>query len=270
MVNDPLDRLISLVRRELGAVDVRVLEGALPAVAAPNVLHARLKDGRTLAVAFDSAPAAREALVRRLDMLVLTFAQSLDEDAAGRREPRASAVQSLREELRALAARAQAEDAVVIDATSPVVWGSALVTPPVHHALGSLVEVSRHQLVDATRKPEGDPFADDDTPEPPVTSTLTARAVTEVRALAALAEIPKGRHLTHAVATAGFGCVARSFAGIYVLIVVYEAPFDELRAERSIAESLPRIERLVLALPPLDPRPAPNAGVMAIRRPRRR
>jgi hypothetical protein len=67
-----------------------------------------------------------------------------------------------------------------------------------------------------------------------------------------------------------FGFVARSFGGIYVLLVIYEAPFDELRAERAIAERLPRIERLVMALPPLDPRPAPNAGVMALRRGRRR
>ena len=67
-----------------------------------------------------------------------------------------------------------------------------------------------------------------------------------------------------------YGCVARSFAGIYVLIIVYDGPFDELRAERTVADGLPRIERLVLALPPLDPKPAPIAGIMAVRRGRRR
>jgi hypothetical protein len=271
MASDPLERLIGLVRRELGADDVRVLEGALPAVAAPNVIHASLSDGRKLAVAFASAPSGREALVRRLDMLILTFAQSLEEDPSEPAKPRASAVQSLREELRALVARAQAVDAVVIDANSPIVWGSATEGRPVRHDLGNveLVDVSRHQLVESSRTSGPDPFAEDDTPAPPASETLTTLAIAEVRALPALAEIPKGRHLAHTVREQGFGCVARSFAGIYVLIVVYAGPFDELRAERTIGDGLARVERLVLALPPLDPKPAPNAGVMAVR-PRRR
>ena len=273
MTQDPLERLISLVRRELGADDVRVLEGSLPAVAAPNVIHAALADGRKLAVAFASAPASREALVRRLDMLIVTFAQSLEEDGATRREPRASTLQSLNEELRALVARAQAKDAVVIDANSPVIWGSAVDRRPLRHDLGGveLVDVSRHQLVESGRPVEGDPFADEDvaTGAEEESSGQTSRAIREVRALPALNEIPKGRHLTHMAREPQFGCVARSFAGIYVLVVVYDGPFDELRAERTIAESFPRIERLVMALPPLDPRPAPNAGVMALRRGRR-
>ncbi len=260
----------------------------MPAVAAPNVIHAELADGRKLAVAFASTPAAREALARRLDMLLLTFAQSLEDDPSPvRREPRASAVQSLQEELRALAARAQAIDAVVIDAHSPVIWGSATGGRPVRHDLGNveLVDVglklrdpagdaSRQQLVESGRPASGDdPFAEEEsTPPPPpsAAATLTARAIREVRALPGLAEIPKGRHLTHTSREPDFGCVARSFAGIYLLIVVYDRPFDELRAERTIGDGLPRIERLVLALPPLDPKPAPNAGVMAVRRPRRR
>jgi len=274
MANDPLERLISLVRRELGADDVRVLEGSLPAVAAPNVIHAALADGRKLAVAFAAAPASRDALVRRLDMLILTFAQSLQEDGAARREPRASTVQSLHAELRALVVRAQAMDAIVIDANSPVVWGSAADARPLRHDLGNveLMDVSRHQLVESGRPVEGDPFAEDDTPPPPepLADTLTARAIDAVRALPALGEISKGRHLAHMGREASFGFVARSFAGIYVLVVVYDGPFDELRAERSIGEALPRIERLVLALPPLDPKPAPNAGVVALRRNRRR
>ena len=45
---------------------------------------------------------------------------------------------------------------------------------------------------------------------------------------------------------------------------------DMLRAERALRDGLPIIERLVLALPPLDPEPSPRAGVIALRRPRRR
>jgi hypothetical protein len=52
---------------------------------------------------------------------------------------------------------------------------------------------------------------------------------------------------------------------------VFAGEFDELRAERAVLESLHRIERLVLALPPLDPDPPrQGAGVIAMGRPRRR
>ena len=64
--------------------------------------------------------------------------------------------------------------------------------------------------------------------------------------------------------------ITHSFAGIYLLVVVFDGGFDELRAERAILEALPRVERLVLALPPLDPSPSTGAGVIAMRRPRRR
>jgi hypothetical protein len=64
--------------------------------------------------------------------------------------------------------------------------------------------------------------------------------------------------------------VAVSFASIYLLVLAFDGPFDEVRAERAVLESLPRVERLVLALPPLDPDPIVGTGAMRMRRPRRR
>src|ERR1700733_6799687 len=147
--------MIVLVRRDLGADDVRVLEGPLPAVAAPNVIHAELADGRKLAVTFASAPPSREALVRRLDMLLLMFAQSI-EDKPHERPVRTSTAHSLREELRVLVSRAQAVDAAVIDANSPVIWGSASTVLPLQQGLTDveLVDVSRRQLVESERPAE--------------------------------------------------------------------------------------------------------------------
>ncbi len=98
---------------------------------------------------------------------------------------------------------------------------------------------------------------------------LTRRALAEVRALPELEGLRKGGHVRHMTAEPGFGCVARSFAAIYVLIVVFEGPFDELVAKRAVAQALPTIERLVAALPPVDP-PPPTAGVAAMRGRRRR
>jgi hypothetical protein len=129
---------------------------------------------------------------------------------------------------------------------------------------------------------DGDP--DDDPPvqdvdAPPASlltprvepDALTGRAVREVRKLTtALEQMRKGKALHHVVSNEGFGYLAQSFAGIYLLVLVFETSFDEVRAERATLDALPRIERLVLALPPLDPRPAPMANVVRLRRPRRR
>jgi hypothetical protein len=99
--------------------------------------------------------------------------------------------------------------------------------------------------------------------------SLARRAIAEVRALPELAELHKGAHVRATVSNEGFGYVARSFASIYVVVLVYGGPFDELLAKRALTHVLPIIERLVAALPPLDPGP-PTAGVAAIRARRRR
>ncbi len=95
------------------------------------------------------------------------------------------------------------------------------------------------------------------------------RAIADVRNLPEMASLHKGGHLRHTAAEPGFGYVARSFAAIYVLVLVYDRPFDELLAKRAMTQALPTIERLVAALPPLDP-PPPTAGVAAMRGRRRR
>ena len=42
------------------------------------------------------------------------------------------------------------------------------------------------------------------------------------------------------------GLLARSFAGIYVLVLLYGGRFDELKTERHLHSALPMIERLVM------------------------
>ena len=100
---------------------------------------------------------------------------------------------------------------------------------------------------------------------------LSKRALFAVRAMPELAALRKGKHVRHLGSAGDARFVAHSFAGIYLLVVVFDGAFDELRAERVVLEGLPRVERLVLALPPLDPQPpTTEAGVIALRRPRRR
>src|SRR5579864_7164715 len=72
-VQADLDRFLALVRRELGADDVRVLEAEQEGGADPCELQCRMADGRGVGARFLVAPADREAKQRRLEMLVSTF-----------------------------------------------------------------------------------------------------------------------------------------------------------------------------------------------------
>jgi hypothetical protein len=279
MASASLERLIALVRRELGAESVRVLAEEDEEALADNVLYARLPDGRRLAVAFAAAPAAKQALARRLSMLTATFAQSLEEGVP--RAARPAPALSLHDELRALAARARAADAAVIDAHSPVVWGVAsgeTKGPPAEKI--ALVELSSARLVanvDADDEADDEPSSAATAREYPtshanlkIVRELMERAIDIVRKLPGLDALRKGGHVAQTVRSADLGIVVRSFASIYLLVLAFDGVLDELRAERAIEDALPRIERLVMALPPLDPKPAPIAGVIALRRGRRR
>jgi hypothetical protein len=72
------------------------------------------------------------------------------------------------------------------------------------------------------------------------------------RAIARLRQ-DRSRRARRTVSEPGLAYVARSFGGIYLLVLVYEGPFSELKAERATNRSIARIERLVLGLPPRDP-----------------
>jgi hypothetical protein len=273
-VESPFDRFAALVRRELGASDVRLLDPAETPPDAPNVAHHKLGDARTVLVTFESEPSDIDALRRRLAMLVEGFAEALADPACDRfRAARTPVSSSLHEELRALSARAQSLDVVVIDADSPIVWGSSRRGVLPSRRGVPLADVSHPRLVDSD-----DPSA----PElsevmgpgltPPAPGTEEERTIDDalaaVRKLAEEGQVHRGRPLRHAHLdqARGLGYLALSFSGIYLLVLVYQGTFDELRAERAAQEALPRIERLVLALPPLDPEPQPAGQVVSLRR----
>lgn len=253
-----LDRFLALVRRELGAEDARVLEADAAAPDDPRELTCRMADGRGVVARLAEPPPDREAKQRRLEILTSTFDAVVEEGARGRR-PRPPVQSSLHDELSALCARAAALNAIVIDANSPVVWGAA-------HPEGV---VAQPPLASSPRMAETP--ANDEGERGGGMAVASRRAVLAVRSLPEIAAIRKGRHLRHIERDGEVPLVAHSFASIYVLILVYESSFDELRAERAMLDALPRVERLVLALPPLDPSPPhQGAGVVAMRRPKRR
>ncbi len=281
MNEEALSRFLELCAREMDASDVRA-ESRGTVQPSANVLVVPLGERSEVVVTFDQAPADIDARQRRLEMLATAFSAAIE--GAGPERPKRVKRRSLRRELEALAMRADAIDAVVIDAHSPIVWGAVAgpVATPITNVIPlnaeSRARVERIQeshrdliaVVDDADDDEGDEERTSATPPPGTPSPLTTRAVADIRALPATSQLHRGGHLAHNKREEHYGVVARSFAAIYVLILVFDKAFDMLRAERALREDLPIIERLVLALPPFDPEPSPRAGVIALRRPRRR
>jgi hypothetical protein len=278
------ERFVALAKRELAADDVRLLANGEATPEAPNVLVTRLADGRHIVASFATAPKDRDALERRLSMLASTFAEALATPPSEKTRIRPPVATSLHEELKALAARARAVDVVVVDGDSPVVWGCASV-PARPRARTDLLlrEVSERELSSQASE-DSSPLQNDVTPpeeSSPMASYVdveeieeakepetTRRALVSLRRLPALSSLHKGKHLRHVERDGNFYLVM-SFSSIYLLCLVFDGDFDELRAERAAHDALPRIERLVLALPPLDPDPQPTGSVVALRRRRR-
>jgi hypothetical protein len=250
-VQPDIDRLLTFVCRELGAREALiVVAGEERPRNDPRELWCLRPDGRSVVVCFDVVPPDREAKLRRLEMLVGTFKSTLNETVAAP-PSRPPAALALQDELNELRTRSAALNVVVIDANSPVVWGAAK-----PEGVASDWSTGMGVELGVVSGPDND-------------SALVAISRAAIDLLREERDIPssrKGRHVRHIERAGDVPYVAHSFAGIYWLLVVFDAPFDELRAERAMLESLPRVERLVLALPPMDPPPQAGAGAMARRR----
>jgi hypothetical protein len=183
------DRFVELVKRELGAEEVDVVDDA----PGEGEIACLLPDGRFVVARFAQLPADAE---RKLRALVESFADIVPLE----RRSRPSLARLLHDELRALSEKAGAADALVIDADSPIVWG------------------------DAARL--------DDDPGENAGGELSVRAIERLRTLPILEGLHKGRPIRYVLREDDLGLLAHSFAAIYVLVLVYPAPFDELRAER--------------------------------------
>src|SRR3979409_401146 len=125
MSSTSFERLVALVRRDLGADDVRIVEAQdVPEDEPPAGLRLEcsLASGRRIIAVFENPPDDREARLRRLEMIVESFCEMLSRTPSSSRPGPAV---SLHTELETLARRAGAKDALVIDARSPIVWGAS-------------------------------------------------------------------------------------------------------------------------------------------------
>jgi len=270
---DDVPRLLEVVRRELGADDARLEIGGRDPD--DDAVWCEVEEGVRLRAIFDSPPEANAAELReRLEALVTSFAETLQSAPTPSRRP-LDPQHALDDALEVLTAQAGSLFAVVIDHSSPVVWGTSArprgpedlndaaraaeaialanamgidlpavmagETEELAPELSSLVGQLR-----ASAAPEGD---DRDAAEWGLRFRLFA-ALSALRG--AMDEDETGTR--HAVHDPDLAFLARSFGGIYWLLLVFdETSFSELHAEAALIHAQPWIERLVEALPPVDP-----------------
>lgn len=214
-----MERLLEVVRTKLGAVDARLEIGGKPP-ATPETAWFALPNARVVAV-FEAPIPDRELIQKRLASLCGGFHEVV-QDAVDRvplvriEDPR----EQLDDELTALAERAGAWRAAVLDLASDVLWGVSRVTPS-------------H-------------------PQP---QEILEQWVLDVRTNYS-ADLRGSRgHVIRLAVCGDKECLAKLFGGAYVVSLFFEGTLSEPVAVGALLHAAGRIERLVVALPPIEPPP---------------
>lgn len=241
---EELTRLLELVIRELSAEDARVELGGRPP-ADPRIVWHDLRPGARLVAVLREPPvdpgAARARLARVADGFAGTVDDAIAESsteisgsALGAR--RGTDRRDLADALEILRDRAEATAVVIIDETSPEIWGAdpALPWDRVQDAIAAA--------------PKGAP---DDA------ATIAARGIARVRR--------EPERLEHAAAPDRPAVIAPRILGIYRLVLVFSSPpRSPLRVTGAVRRAQPVLERLLRDLPPRQPPPT-EARVVPLR-----
>jgi hypothetical protein len=218
MAEAGIRRFLDLIVRELGASDARLEIGGKDPDETRTLWY-QLSSGWRVVAIFDEVPREGTALARRLATMAETFLSTIEQattqGASSSRTPPDIAGRQLDDELSRLTERAGARGAIVFDLASPVVWGAS----------------------------RGD--SDD-------SDKVLEDAIIRIRA--SQKELRAG-HTSRFSMEGDLECFARPFAGLYVLSLVCQGAISEPVAVGALLHALPLIERLVLALPPVDPSP---------------
>lgn len=288
---EELLKLLDLVRRELAAEDAWAQVGGEPGDRA-NTISGELGDDWRVVVSFGEpvtdADVKRAKLVALLEPFAET-ARAVDPPMSGSREKQLA----LDAELDALAERAGARAALVLDEGSPVLWGCSA---PRADGWDVFAMETAHGLAHSVGSKGGQATAwiVDGAPDD---ETLAALGVDETKArrwshrahrlqnLApgwSQAEWSEALQIATAVTAArmqckdglaperyaahqdGWGVFVRGFAQIYMVALIYDGAYSELHAEGPLLRALPHIENLVLSLPPVEPPPR-GAKVIELR-----
>ena len=289
---DELRKLLEVVRRDLSAADVRAEIGGRDPED-PRLVWAPLAPGWRVVAVFDAVPEDPDALRERLEALVRPFESAASHAEIPSGGLGAAKQRAVDEELDALAERSGARAAMVFDERSPVLWGSSS-----QRANGWDIDAMERARDLASEMPprasirhdwlaEGAP-EEHELREAGVDETVAQRWSHRLHRLSELApdwrtaDWQEALQIATAVTAARaecrggrapervsadddeWGVFARGFAQIYLCALVYDGAFSELHAEGALVRSLPHVETLVLALPPVDP-PPKAAKVIRIR-----
>jgi len=252
-----LPRLLALLSDKLGADDAYVqICGAAPQD--DHLVWAALPEAnRRVVVRFDAglSGAQRSEKQQQLQALVDAFSATLadgENEAKSVRPP--PVAEGIDEALQSLVQRCEALGAVVIDGSSPVLWGKS------HPQLGlgepSAIALQRMLVID-----------DDAETSQPAVLSLTARAARRVRdELSQCSSAKAMGQLVHQ--QDDFGLFARYLGDAYALVLSFEGRFSELKVSGIVRSASARLEHLLAKIPPFDPPPDParRGRVIALRK----
>ncbi len=292
-MSERLLKLLELCQKELQASEAR-LELSTRDPADDKTLVASLRGGWQLVVVLPKPPDDLDAASARLEILAKSFiglTTNPDDWSAMSRE---LVARRLDDELAEISERAGAVRALVIDRQSPMIWGTSGARRSdedvdtgikTAEALDTVLKagVDMQELTNADADGARELLSTKGAP-----ATFLSREAERIRSesrsgnawrhhllvskaifgarRAFRADSHSGAHLRVLVHEADFGYLARAFASIYCLILVFDGAFSELHAEAAAVHGIGAIERLVLALPPVDPPPR-GGKVISLRQP---
>ncbi|HEX2732160.1 MAG TPA: hypothetical protein VHM70_11155 [Polyangiaceae bacterium] len=217
-------RFLETVTRELGAADARIeLGGEAPTD--PKLIWVRIprSDARLVAV-FRDAPESPAAAQEKLVHLSQSFSETVERATApisSYPADGATARARLDAELTALATRAGSDCAFVSDLSSPVIWGVSSIVTPIREVTSEHIQRWAEQL--RSEHPD------------------------DVRGAHG--------HVLRLTLNDERECLARLLGGLYVVVLVFGGALSEPAGVGALLHATQRIERLIVALPPLDPPP---------------
>ncbi len=281
MKNPTLVKLLEVIERDLGAHEARLEFGTKKPEDA-RTLCLEISDGWRLVVVFNEPPKARDTLVERLKVYASSFGDAPETPSI---RPLSVENPTLRvdETLAALAGQSHARAAFVVDEQSPIIWGASLPREQLDE-LEDYFETGRAFAILAARGHDlWDTLSLEESDLNTLLRTFSAREQADLRAvverlrrrhseperypwrtdlLIARALTETSRHIKtdnnnvrYVERQTNYGCLARAFASIYRVVLVFDHSFSELHAEGALVRALPRLERMVLSLPPIEPPP---------------
>lgn len=276
-------KFLELVQHELGADDVRAEIGGR---APKGGVWGKTPSGIRIVVHFDAPAEDLEGKQAKLKALIDSFTTiekvELDEPIRTAR----TAHHELEDALELLAHRARAVAALVIDESSPEIWGTSLGSlGPQNMSESARLSAFADTFWNLDLNPLEWITKDGSEIEDLLRSHSVGAAEAQARARDAerIRELgPRSRSRAHLLSSCAVTRIRRAeqdeieddgrvrylvrpFASIYRLLLVFDDSFSALHAESALIRALPIIERLVTTLPPRDPASG-GAKVAVLRR----